>query len=195
MSDSQREVKMNYWRALIKFLVGVIGAVVLVLGIFEWGVKLKVSRWVIPDWILLTLMVLLLAVAGHTAFWVHRHGQRDSRRDGRSIAKLKPNKEHIFILSALADCCGGSARRTYLSDCYLAVFNQKMITDFHLVVDALRRQNHIAISRYGSDDFCSITGDGFAFFEKHRTNFENKHGGIPPVPADIKEEYRLAEDF
>ena len=42
---------MNYWRALIKFLAEAMGAVVLALGIFEWGIKLKISRWVIPDWI------------------------------------------------------------------------------------------------------------------------------------------------
>jgi hypothetical protein len=186
---------MNYWRALIRFLVGVLGGIVFVLAIFEWGVKLKVSRWVIPDWILLALIVLLLAVAAHTAYWVHRYGQGDGRHGGRRKARLKPNKEHMFILSALADCCGRSARRTYLTDCYLAVFNQKMITDFNLVFQALRQRNYIAICSYGSDDICSMTGDGFAFFEKHRTNFEKKDGGIPPVPADIKEEYRLAEDF
>jgi hypothetical protein len=186
---------MNYWRALIKFLGGVIGGVALVLGIFEWGAKLKVSRWVIPDWILLTLIILLLAVAAHTAYWVNRYGQTESRRAGRRKAKLKPSKEHMFILSAIVDCCGRSARRTYLRDCYLEVFNQKTITDFDLVFNALREQNYIAISRYGSDDICSIAGDGCAFFEKHRTNFEKKDGGIPPVPADIKENYYLAEDL
>ena len=186
---------MNYWRALIKFLAGVLGGVVLVLGILEWGVNLKVSRWVIPDWVLLTLIILLLAVAAHTAYWVHRYGQSDSRRDGRRKAKLKSNKEHMFILSALADCCGRRARRTYLSDCYLAVFYPKTITDFNLVFHELRERNYIAISRYGSDDICSMTEAGFAFFEKHRTNFGKKDGGIPPIPADIKEEYRLAEDF
>jgi|GEM_PF-820569 len=195
MNESQRGIKMNYWRPLIKFLAGVFGGIVLVLGIFEWGVKLKVSTWVIPDWILLTLIILLFAVAAHTAYWVHRYGQSDSRRDGRRKAKLKLNKEHMFILSALADCCGRSARRTYLRDCYLAVFDQKTITDFDVVLHALRQRNDIALSRYGSDDICSITRDGLAFFEKHRTNFEKKDGGIPPVPADIKEEYRLAEDF
>lgn len=195
MNESQRGVKMNHWGALIKFLAGVLGGVVLVLGILEWGVNLKVSRWVIPDWILLTLTILLLAVAAHTAYWVHRYGQSDSRRDGRRKAKLKSNKEHMFILAALADCCGRRARRTYLRDCYLAVFYPKTITDFNLVFHALRERNYIAISRYGSDDICSMTEAGFAFFEKHRTDFEKKDGGIPPIPADIKEEYRLAEDF
>lgn len=186
---------MNYWRALIKFLIGVLGGVVLVFGILEWGVKLKVSRWVIPDWILLTLIILLFAVAAHTAYWVHRYGQSGNRRDERRKAKLRPNKEHMFILSALEDCCGRRARRTYLRDGYLAVFNHKTVTDFNSILHALKERNDIAISRYGSDDMCSMTGEGFAFFEKHRTNFEKKDGGIPPVPAEIKEEYRLAEDF
>jgi hypothetical protein len=185
---------MNYGKALLKFLAGVIGTLALVLVIFKWGLKMDVSRWVIPNWILLILMVMLLAVAGHTAVWVHRHGQRDGTRSGRRT-KLKPNQEHMFILSALADCCGGSARRTYLSDCYLAVFREKKAGDFHSVFGALREHNHVAVSRHGSADFCAVTGDGLAFFEKHRTDFEHRRGGIPPVPADIKEEYRLAEDL
>jgi len=186
---------MNYWRAFVKFLVTVVGGVSLVLGIFEWGVKLRVSTWVIPDWILLTLIVLLLAVAAHTAYWVNRYGKLDSRRDKPKKAKLKPTKEHMFILSALADSDDQCALRRYLQDCYLAVFNDKTITDFNLVFSELRERGYIIPHGSDIDPECSINAAGLNYFKEHLKKVEDKEGRIPPIPAEIKKGYQVAEDF
>lgn len=186
---------MSYWRGLGGFLWKALGAMVVLLAVFEWGIKLKVSTWVIPDWIFLTLITMLLGVAIYTAFWVNRYGKKVYRQGPQRKRKLKPNREHMFVLSALVDTDSQCAVRGYLLDCYVTVFKGKTAADFNLIFNDLRVRDYISSCGTDRYDECTITTDGLSFFKGNLKRFESKYGRIPPIPPEVKESYRLARDF
>jgi hypothetical protein len=186
---------MSYWKALGNLLLKVFGIVGVLVATFQWVVKLKVFTWKVPDWVFLALIILLFAVAIHTAIWVNQHGQVHILGEAQKKPKLKPTMEGMFILSVLAGSHSQDALRSYLLASYLAVFNGKKIADFNFVFNALREKDYIGACGNDPQGTCVITGSGLDFFQKHKREFD-KHGeGIPSVPAEIAETYRLARQF
>lgn len=185
---------MSFWKGLGRFILTVLAVVGGLLAVLQWAVRLKISTWVIPDWILLVLIVVLFSVTAYALFWINRVGKPESQRGLRKKLKLKPNKEHMFILSALAESEDQSAVRGFLKDCYMRVF-EKSITDFNVIFNELREPDYIATCGNEVTADCLITASGLCLFKKHQDYFVQKGGGIPPVPPDIKESYRLGEAF
>lgn len=186
---------MSYWKALGNLLLKVFGIVGVLVATFQWVVKLKVFTWNIPDWVFLALIIMLFAMALHTAIWVTRDGQVHTLREAQKRPKLKPTMDGMFILSVLAGSHSQDALRSYLLGSYLAVFKGKTIADFNFIFNALRERDYVGACGNDPRGTCVITGSGLDFFLKHKRNIEKQGEGIPSVPAEFAEAYRSVKQF
>jgi hypothetical protein len=159
---------MNYWKGLAKFLGKIIGGLVVVLGFFEWGVKLKVSTWVIPDWILLLLLALALSIAGYTAYFVSRTAKPGTvEKPKKPEIKLEEDEAIIIRLLAIHEDC--VAPREALREKFFENVKGKNIAYFNIILNKLRRLGLIDFfHHYGGLEQVGITQFGLEFCEIFR---------------------------
>ena len=157
---------MNYLGSLWKFVLAIGGFLGIVITALEFGVKLKVTRWAVPDWILLVAIVLLLAAVGHTAYFVSRVY--------RAVGIGKPKKleldsDTLFLLTALAAHKDRSARREVLSTVFKRELPDKGDADFNIAIDKLHQSGCVAFSRnILGEEYVSIVSPGYKYVEALR---------------------------
>jgi hypothetical protein len=158
---------MNFWKGLGKFLWKILAGVGVILGIFQWGVKLKVSAWVIPSWILLLLLVVTIAVVGYIAYFVG-HNPKIATIPVRKEPKINVNDDEAFILAALA--VGRNVPRDELHGAFLEKLKGKDDADFNISLNKLEILGFVRSS--GSyvtgQEFVEITATGLEYCEKLR---------------------------
>jgi len=172
---------MDYWKALGTFLLKVISIVVAFLAISQWVVRLKVSAWIIPGWVVLVLIVLLFSITGFTAYWVgHSDRGTDILHPGKTNkSRLKPSKENMLIMCLLAEKDDLRIERGILAARFMEDIKGKSIKDFNLVMNELHERDYVSSCGFHPGDTCVITRDGLSYFDKHRRKHEPKGG--PPI--------------
>jgi hypothetical protein len=163
---------MSYWKGLGKFIWKILAGLLVILGIFQWAVKLKVSTWVIPNWIMLSLLVLTIAVVGYTAYFV---GHKASPVPGPTTplptkAKIVLNEEEAFILAALSFNEERTAPRDALRKIFFEKLKGKNEADFNISLSKLARHTLITFSGnyITGQEYVTITGRGLEECEKLR---------------------------
>lgn len=186
---------MSYLKGLGKFLWKVLAGLGVILGIFQLTKKWKVSTWVIPDWIPLTLIALLFAIILYTAYWVNRYGHGEDVLAKPKKPKLRPTEENMFILSLLAHRDNQCAIKMYLSGRYMETFGGKTRADFNVVFSELRERNYVSTCGYELKDSCLIPFDGINYFQKHRKKFEQRLKELLSVPSKISDIEQEADRY
>ena len=79
----------------------ILAGLLVILGVFQWGVKLKVSTWVVPDWIILVILALTLAVVGFTAYFV-AHSPKIEAVQKPKEAEISLTEDECFVIVALS---------------------------------------------------------------------------------------------
>jgi hypothetical protein len=185
---------MSYWKALSSWLWKAILGILAFLGAMEGLKKLAHVTGAIPDWALLGLILLTLAIAFHSAIWINRYNQDLIFPRTKRAPRLKPTLGHMFILAALANSPDRRAKRGLLFAGFHAVFAEKGTDDFNFVFSQLQDRDYFGTCGTDVSADCVITSDGLEFYEGHKSEFM-KSGGIPSVPEEIWESYRMAQQF
>ncbi|MEN6560957.1 MAG: hypothetical protein ABFD52_09300 [Acidobacteriota bacterium] len=158
---------MNYWKSLGKFLWKTLAGMLVILGVFQWGVKLKVATWVIPDWIILVILAFTLAVVGFTAYFV-AHSPKVGTVKKPKEPEISLNEDECFVIVALSLNKDRNIMRDSLRKLFMEKLKGKNDLDFNIVLNKLHQLKFVDFTKTYMGEYVSILPRGLEHCEKIR---------------------------
>ena len=159
---------MKYWKSLVKFLWKILAGMLVILGVFQWGVKLKVATWVIPDWIVLVVLAIIIAVVGYTAYFVGKYPKVGVGSKPKKT-NVDLNEDDAFIVIGLAFNKERRIQRDVLRKLFLEKRKGKNDADFNITLNKLNKLGMVDSSHdFIGTEYVVITSQGLEYCEKFR---------------------------